>query len=84
MCAFLADHTPLFRPWIYAAIALLLLVTSCRSRIGWALLTSGLLYELTFFVANADPDYRYSHWMITTTCIGTIIVFVQRLRTRAT
>jgi hypothetical protein len=83
-CAFLADHTPLFRPWIYAAIALLLLVTSARSRIAWALLTSGLLYELTFFVANADPDYRYSHWMITSTCIGTVIVFLQRWKTRAT
>ncbi len=84
VCAFLADETPLFRPWIYAAIALLLLVTSCRSRIGWAVLTSGILYELTFFVANADPDYRYSHWMVTSTCIGAAIVFLQRWKKRAT
>jgi hypothetical protein len=83
-CAFVSDHTPLFRPWIYAAIAVLILITAARSRIAWALLTSGILYELTFFIANADPDYRYSHWMITSTCIGIVIVFLQRSKARAT
>ena len=78
----LADYTPLFRPWMYAVIGLLLLVLFCRDRVTAGLLTSGFLYQLSFFPVGADPDYRYSHWMITTTVIATVILFVQRRRAR--
>jgi hypothetical protein len=76
----LAENTPLFRPYIYAAIAILLLLLVCRDRVTFGLLTSGLLYELSFVPAFAEPDYRYSHWMITSTCIATVMLFVQRRR----
>jgi hypothetical protein len=76
----LADETPLFRPYVYACIALILLALACRDRLTLALFTSGLLYELSFMPAFAEPDYRYSHWMITTVCIACVFLFVQRRR----
>ena len=80
----LADRTPLFRAYVYAAIALALLVSCCRDRLTFALFASGLLYELSFFPVGAEPDYRYSHWMITSVCLATVILFVQRRRAIAT
>jgi hypothetical protein len=76
----LADNTPLFRPYVYALVALLLLVLCCRDRLTFALFTSGLLYELSFFPIAAEADYRYSHWMITTVVIAAAILFVKRRR----
>lgn len=78
----LADHTPLFRPWVYAVIGLLLLVLCVRDRVTAGLLASGFLYELSYFPVGADPDYRYSHWMITTIVIAAVILFVERRRMR--
>lgn len=79
----LATYTPMFRPYVYACVALLLLALCCRDRVSAALLTSGLLYELSFFPVGVNPDYRYSHWMVTATCIAAVILFVHRMRTRA-
>lgn len=78
----LADDTPLFRPYVYALVALLLLVLCCRDRLTFALFTSGLLYELSFFPVGAEPDYRYSHWMVTTVVIASVLLFIQRRRRR--
>ena len=74
----LAYDTPLFRPYLYVLIALALLAL-CRERLAFALLASGLLYELSFFPAAGTVDYRYSHWMILTTCLAGVLVFVQRV-----
>ena len=76
----LSDHTFLFHPWIYAVAGLLLLALFVRDRLTAGLLTSGFLYELSFFPAGADSDYRYSHWMITAVVIATVLLFVQRWR----
>ena len=76
----LAEETPIFRPAVYACVALLLLALCCRDRVTAGLLTSGLCYELSFFPIGVNPDYRYSHWMITATCIAAVILFVQRKR----
>ncbi|HEX4419771.1 MAG TPA: hypothetical protein VH165_17780 [Kofleriaceae bacterium] len=70
----------LFRPYIYALLALLLLVTCCRDRLSLGLLGSGLLYELSFFPAANTVDFRYSHWMIACTCLATVVLFGQRWR----
>ena len=78
----LADHTPLFRPWVYAVIAILLLITCCRDRVTLALFLSGLCYELSYFPVAAEPDFRYSHWMITTVVIGGVILFIKRVRAK--
>jgi hypothetical protein len=73
----LADDTPLFRPYVYALLALLLLAFVSRDRLTFALLSSGLLYELSFLPPFAEPDSRYSHWMITTVAIAAVILFAQ-------
>jgi len=78
--SWLAGATPLFRPYVYALVALLLLAIACRDRLTLALFTSGLLYELSFMPAFAEHDYRYSHWMITTVVIACVILFIQRRR----
>jgi len=79
---FLADDTPLFRPWIYAVLGLLFLPLFCRDRLTLALIISGLLYELSFVPPFAEPDYRYSHWMITTVVISAVLLVIQRLQRR--
>ncbi len=77
---FLADDTPLFRPYVYAMLGIILLIAFCRDRLTIGLIISGLLYELSFFPVGANPDYRYSHWMITSVCLATVILFIQRSR----
>jgi|MudIll2142460700_1097286.scaffolds.fasta_scaffold03127_3 hypothetical protein len=74
----LADHTPLFRPYFYVLIAFGLIALCCRDRLTLALFLSGFLYELSFFPVGVDPDYRYSHWMISAICIASVILFLQR------
>jgi hypothetical protein len=70
----------LFRPWAYLLVALLLLPLCRRSRLAFAVLCSGIAYVLTLLVAAPSVDYRYSHWMILTTCVGALVVFLLRLR----
>jgi len=67
-------RTPLFRPYLYAALALLLLPLAARHRDTLALVTSGLVYELTLLPFAPSPDYRYSHWMVTCTVVAAVLV----------
>jgi hypothetical protein len=76
----LVGSTPLFRPYVYIAIALVLLVLCCRDSLTFALLGSGLTYELSYFPAAATADFRYSHWMIACTCLSVALLFAQRIR----
>jgi hypothetical protein len=73
-----SDHTPLYRGWIYIVIGLAMLILFVRDRLTAALVTSGILYELSYFPFSADPDSRYSHWLITSVVIATVIVFIKR------
>ncbi len=75
-------HTPLFEPYIYVIIALILLVFLCRTALPFALFLSGFLYELSFFPVGVEPEFRYSHWMVTSIVIGTVVLFVQRRQRR--
>lgn len=79
----IAGHTPLFYPYFYAILGIVLLVFFVRDRLTAGLLTSGFLYELSFFPVGADPDSRYSHWLITTVVIATVILIAQRMRKKA-
>jgi len=45
-----------------------------------ALCGSGLLYEASFFVGTAAPDWRYSHWMVTCCVLSAVIILVERVR----
>lgn len=76
----LVYNTPLFRPYVYIAIALVLLALFCRDRLSFALLGSGLTYELSYFPGAATADFRYSHWMIACTCLCIVLLFAQRAR----
>lgn len=74
------SHTWLFRPYLYLALTLALLVLARRHAVAAALLLSGLGNELSLFFLAHSPDYRYSHWMICTTLLAAILLFADRLR----
>jgi hypothetical protein len=73
-------HTPLARPWFYAALALALLGFSLRDREVLALLASGLLLESSLLFLAVTPDYRYSHWLTVTTCLALLLLVARRAR----
>lgn len=72
---------PLYRPWMYVVIAVVLLVDAVRrrDRIVVALLAGALLYEVSFFVGAAAPDFRYSHWLVICTCLAVVLATKARL-----
>jgi hypothetical protein len=72
--------TPVFEPWIYLAISLLLLPLARRQRDVLALLCSGLVLESTLVLLAPSADYRYSHWMVITTCLAVIVLTARRAR----
>jgi hypothetical protein len=76
----LAKHTRLFRPHVYALIAILLLGFTRKHRDVFALLISGLLLELSLLPLVQTPDYRYSHWLVTVTVISLILLVARRAR----
>lgn len=75
-----ARGTPLFRPWIYLVLSLILLAFCRGQRDTFALLLSGLGMESTLLLLAPTPDYRYSHWMVITTCIAVIMLVARRAR----
>lgn len=76
----LAKRTPLFRPHLYALIALFLIGFAIRQRDVLALLLSGLFMELSYLPFGQTPDYRYSHWMVVSTCVSLVVVVARRAR----
>ncbi|NVB77395.1 MAG: hypothetical protein HOV81_03290 [Kofleriaceae bacterium] len=61
--------TPLFRPWLYLLLAVIVIVLARKRPLLRNLAISGLVYELAMFVLAPAGEYRYSHWMIASTCI---------------
>ncbi len=79
------DHLgdgPLYRPWLYSVLAIILLVDAAlqKGRELAALLAAALLYQLSFLIGAAAPDFRYSHWMVTCTCVAIVVATASRLR----
>jgi hypothetical protein len=74
--------TPLFQPWLYLALAIPALILNRKRRLLQALVASGLVLELVMLLLAPAPEYRYSHWMVTTTCIALAAAAVARLRGR--
>jgi len=70
----LSLETPLFRQWLYIVAAILLLPLCRRNRDIAAVLASGLVVEASLFFIAPSADYRYSHWMITSTCVALIMI----------
>lgn len=75
-----ARKTPLFRPWIYLVLSLVLLPLAWRHRDVLALLLSGIGLEASLFPLAPTPDYRYSHWMVVCTCIAVVMLVARRAR----
>ncbi len=74
----LVAKTPLFMPWLYLALAIAALVLAWRRPIVRAIAASGLVYELSMFVLAPTGDYRYSHWLVSATCIAIVALAVAR------
>jgi hypothetical protein len=78
-----ARKTPIFRPWIYVVVTLILLPLAIRGRQRdvVALLLSGLGLEASLFLLAPTPDYRYSHWLVTCAMISIVMLTARRART---
>jgi hypothetical protein len=70
------------RPWVYALLSALGVVLLFRTRavateegrFALAILVSGLVYLLTYFVFNVSMEYRYFYWSGFATYIGLVVV----------
>ena len=76
----LTRHTPFWVPWIYLLISIVLVPLAFRHRDVLAILLSGIVMELSLLPLVHSRDYRYSHWMVITTAVGTIILAARRIR----
>ncbi|HEY5947535.1 MAG TPA: hypothetical protein VIV40_18655 [Kofleriaceae bacterium] len=77
--------TPLMRPYLYLALAIVLLVVAARRRYGLpALLAlSGIAYELSLFISTSRAEYRDSHWLIVSTIVATALLIAQLVSARS-
>jgi len=75
----LLSRTPLFSPYLYFFLALVLVPIAFVRRNGLAaiLLVSGLVYELGLGIVTAVPEYRDSHWMMAATCVAALLVALE-------
>lgn len=71
---------PVFTPWLYLVLALVVAPLALRSRDLGALLASGIMYECSLLVLATSPDYRYSHWMVVATTVCIVALVVRRMR----
>lgn len=69
----LATHTPLFAPWLYALAALILLWLARRDVLARTLLWSGLLMEASLLPLAPSPDFRYSHWLVVCVVVALVL-----------
>ena len=76
----LAKRTRLFRPHVYAILALALLGFCLRQRDVGAILLSGIGLEVSLFPLVQAPDYRYSHWLVTCTVLALVMLVARRAR----
>jgi hypothetical protein len=72
----------LFRPYVYLALSLSLVLLCVRHRVVLALVFSGLASEAALFVLAPTIDYRYSIWLVVATVL--VIVMLVALRAGAT
>ena len=80
------EATIVFRPYLYAALALALLglAIAWRQRAAAMVVASGLAYDLALMIVTATPAYRLSLWPIVATVIGgALLAVAARGRRRA-
>lgn len=68
----LANETPLYKPWIYGLASLLLFGWAIwrRNQLVGCIVGSGLAYQFSIFLFANAPDFRFSHWMTICTLMG--------------
>jgi hypothetical protein len=78
----LADHTVVFRAYVYLLLSLLFFGYGLwkRDLLVSSFVGSGLLYELSLVIGVNAPDFRYSHWMICCTFLGGVLIAHSRWR----
>ena len=76
----MAKKTRLFRPHVYALLALALLGFCLRERDIGAILLSGIGLEVSLFPLVQAPDYRYSHWLVTCALLALVMLIARRAR----
>jgi hypothetical protein len=76
-----ARHTPLLVPWVYVALAVVLLPLARHHRDVIALLASGLAFQTSLLVTATGPAYCQSFWMIASTCVAIVMLAIRRART---
>jgi hypothetical protein len=76
----IALGTPLFRPWLYVVLSLILLPLARKHRDVLAILLSGLGLEASLFFLAPTPDFRYSHWMVVCCCTAVVMLVARRMR----
>jgi len=78
------SKTPLFTPYVYLVIALVLLgfAIKRRQRLEVMLLASGILYEVSLAVVADVPTFRSSHWLIASTMLAVAITIARTLAAR--
>ncbi|MEZ4361877.1 MAG: hypothetical protein R3B48_16930 [Kofleriaceae bacterium] len=64
----------------YFALSLVLIWFCLRRKVIAAILLSGLAYQLGLLAVVPAIDYRYTHWMVVCTMIGTICLVAARRR----
>jgi hypothetical protein len=74
-----AKKTRLFRPHLYFALVLILLVF-CRQRDVLAIALSGLAMELSLIPLGWTADFRFSHWLVICTVLTLAILIARRAR----
>ena len=67
-----AAETPLFRPWLYLALAIAAMWIVRRHAVRRALLASGVVLELTQLASASAIEYRASHWLVATVWIALV------------
>jgi len=68
--------TPLFRPYLYVLLAILVIVLARRRPLVRNLAIAGVAFELAMFLCAPTADYRYSHFFITAVCLALAVLVV--------
>lgn len=70
------------RVYFALSLALLAMPFCWRQRTAFAMLASGVCFQLGLLVVAPAIDYRYSHWMVTCTLIAVTILVATGARAR--
>lgn len=71
-------ESALFRVYVYALLALLLLPFCWRDRESFALIASGLTGEAALFVIAPTTDLRYSFWLLLVVILAAVLIVARR------